>query len=161
MSAMKRVVLVSTIASLAIGGTWLCARHGAADPFHPPIATQTPFAGCDDGEFCIYEHASGKGRFASLARGTDNLADHKVFGGVLNDKVSAVWNRDHDPWCLYEHADTRSDRGHTLIIPAGYKGSIARVRMRDGFRWNDKASAVRKAHFVDPPLNPAAAHFEC
>lgn len=161
MRTTSRSVFVSTIATLVIGATSLSARRAGADPKLPPIATQTPFAGCDDGEFCIYDRANGKGRFASLAKGTDNLADRKVFKGVLNDKVSAVWNRDHDPWCLYEHADTRPDRGHSLMIRSGYKGSIAGLRSRDGFRWNDKASGVRKAHYVAPPLNPAAAHFEC
>jgi hypothetical protein len=29
------------------------------------------------------------------------------------------------------------------------------------FHWNDKVSRVRKARYVNPPLVPAAAHFEC
>lgn len=159
MMTITRAALVPVFATLGIGATWLCARNTDAQP--PAIATQTPWAGCDDHEFCIFDRANGKGHFASFAEGTGNLADRKVFHGVLNDKVSAVWNRDHDPWCLYENADTNSNHGHTLMIRPGYKGSIAGLRSRDGFRWNDKASAVRKAQFVSPPLNQAASHFEC
>ncbi len=151
MTAISRSILVPAIATLAIGATWLCAKTAEADRF----------AGCDKGEFCIFEHRDGSGRHASFDKGTDNLAAPEVFKGVLNDKASAVWNRDVDPWCIYEHADTRSDRGHTAMVPKGFKGSIAGLRTRDGFRWNDKISAVRKAHYVSPPRNPAASHFEC
>jgi len=148
MTSISRSSLVPAITMLAVGATTLCAQ----------TAESAPFDGCDDGEFCIFEHRDGTGRHASLDEGTDNLGDPKVFRGVLNDKTSAVWNRDVDPWCIYEHAD---GGGHAGMIPKGFKGSISRMRSKDGFRWNDKVSAVRKARWISPPRNPGASHFEC
>lgn len=157
MTARFRSILLAS-ATLAIGATSLHAQ-----PARSAKPTRTPWAGCDSGEFCIYEHSNGTGYYASFDRGTDNLNDPKVFGRKLNDKTSAVWNRDVDPWCIYENATTNPDPGHIVMIRPGFKGSISRLVARDDrrFHWNDKVSRVRKARYVAPPLVPAAAHFEC
>jgi hypothetical protein len=146
-------IVAAAIGALAIGSSLSARAEVSAKP------TTEPWAGCDRGEFCIYEHPDGTGYYASMQRGTGNLNAREVFGARLNDKVSAVWNRDDKPWCLYEHADTRWNRGHKLMVPSGFKGRIDRKRTRDGFRWNNQASGVRKAQLVTPLFS--AAHYEC
>ncbi len=140
-------------------GAVVVAASLAAGTFAIGIPTaRADWDDCEKGSFCVFEHTNGSGRFIGFDEGTDDLGDREVFGGRMNDKTSAVWNRDVDPWCIFEHEDRG---GHYVMVRPGYKGRINHLRSRDGFRWNDKVSSVRKARLITPPRNPGAAHWSC
>ena len=145
MTAIWRFILAPAIAMHAIGATSLWVRTAAADP----CGRERPWAGCKPGEFCIYDCANGTGKHLARTEAVENLNDRHVQNAELNDKVSAVWNRDKRAWCLYEHANTRPDLGdkqHRLLIPPHSKHVVARYRLPDGFSWNDKTSRIEPAH---------------
>ncbi|MFI6501283.1 peptidase inhibitor family I36 protein [Nonomuraea typhae] len=108
--------------------------------------------------FCIFENGDGSGLRAAFAEGTDDLGDPKVFGGRMNDKTSAIWNRSDKPWCVYEH---KNIGGHRWMISRGFQDDISTYRSRDGFSWENVTSSVRPAMYVRPPRNPNAAYWTC
>ena len=163
MTEIFRALLRPTAATLAIGtaavaAMVLSAQTTEAVPFRcdsfnddgqsphrpRPSLGPLPFTGCDPGEFCVYEKDNGCGRHLHMGVAHKNFASRRLEGGALNDNVSSVFNNSNKDWCIYEHADTRKDRGESLRIHPGEKRSIAgdRGSSNSHFRWNDKASGA-------------------
>ena len=151
--ARKRIL--AAFAAMATAFTLSAApAHADNEPAQAAPAA-TGYDRCQDGYFCIFEHADGQGRYAAFKAGTDNLGDPKVFKGYLNDKASSVWNRDLKfnygigwrPWCLYEHKDRGGVKWR--VGPRGGAGSKGNLGAA-----NDRATTVRPAHYIKPPGRP-------
>jgi hypothetical protein len=88
----KRVSVFGVLASAAVA-------------FALPVPVQAEEAGvadvgngiCNTGEFCIYRDANRSGPVLDFGKGADAVTYTKLSwpttGGVVNDKVSSVWNR--------------------------------------------------------------------
>ena len=149
LSKARSKVRVAAVAAL-VG-----ASLTAAVPLAAPAAAST--SQCPSYRFCIWQFPDATGLFAYFSEGTSNLG--VAFDGQLNDKTSYIWNRDDEPWCVYQHKD---EGGHSMMVPNGKRGSIANIiDPRDGFTWDNRISSLRPALHIVPPRNPGAAYYIC
>jgi hypothetical protein len=118
---------------------------------------QAALSDCSDYRMCVFEDWDGGGRYIEFQDGTSDLS--QVFGGVMNDNTSYVWNRTREPWCVYQHKD---EGGLSLMVQAGDKGTLRNMYDTDeNYHWNNKVSSVRPALHIVPPRNPHADYYVC
>ncbi|MER5199766.1 peptidase inhibitor family I36 protein [Streptomyces sp. NPDC002755] len=60
---------------------------------------QADFSQCKAGQFCIWEHSSYQGMFASSQYDKPNV------GSAMNDRTTSFWNRTDHLVCLCEHGN--------------------------------------------------------
>lgn len=118
----------------------------------PTAQAATGWDRCQDGYFCVFEHANGQGKYAMFKKGTADLGDKKVFNGYLNDKISSIWNRDTGTtngrlnfWCVYQNSNFRPT---TWLVRS--RGD-AQSKINLASPTNDAISSLRPQLWIKPP----------
>ena len=108
----------------------------------PPAATATA-SQCPVGYFCVWTDSPFSGHFAYFAMGASNLTKFK--DSIFNNKITDVWNRTANPFCLYNALDLRyggDPRNTRRVIYPGFKGYLG--------TYNDVTSSL----YRHPPACP-------
>jgi hypothetical protein len=63
---------------------------------------QAAWAQCPEGSFCVWVDANATGKFAYFNDGSSDLR-RPIGGYVFDNRITAIWNRSEDQWCVYDN----------------------------------------------------------
>lgn len=113
-------------ARVSVLGAALVATAGLGTVAAAPASAH--YSQCPENRFCIWEHSSYEGMFASYGGSNSNI------GSTMNDRMTSYWNRT-DQWVsVYDHSNYGACM---LVIPPG--GSDPAVSSQ----FNDKMTSLR------------------
>jgi hypothetical protein len=120
MRKLNRVLVAALFGLTAVGVTATPAHADSAD--------------CPANRFCVWTNATYTGRFAYFSVGSADLRT-PIGGYVFNNRISSLWNRTGQSWCLFDDPGYGPPR--FVQSAGGFRANLA----IDGF--NDKASSLR------------------